>query len=174
MVLVVGHALAGAVVAGGDDDGDAQQGRLLRDLIEAFHRLIRPRFFGIAPADGEDGRCVQLIVDGGAESILKTARGVGGEVNGQRCAVCDGPGNLDVEHHFSIGAVGGGGTIVGVIDEDGADRRNAEVEAMEVLLEVGRPVATAQFDDPDGLAVTVGIGGKVIQRGDLERSVGGG
>jgi hypothetical protein len=75
---------------------------------------------------------------------------------------------------LSVCAVGRGGPIVGLVDEDGTDRWGPEVEVLEILLKIRRTIAAPQLDDADGLSVAVGIAGKIIERGHLQRRVGGG
>ncbi len=73
VVLAVVDAVTGAVVAGGNRDGDAEQGGFLGNLVEVLHGLRGPGAFRATPADGYDRRLVELVVDGSAEGVLETA-----------------------------------------------------------------------------------------------------
>jgi hypothetical protein len=50
-------------------------------------------------------------------------------------------------------------------------RRSLQAKRLEVVADVGHAVAAAQFDEPDGLPVPIGILRKVVQLRDLHRSV---
>jgi hypothetical protein len=106
---------------------------------------------------------MDLIVHRGAEGILEAACRIGGEIDRHRGAVRDGPGDFDVEHDLGVRAVGRGGPVVGIVDEDRADRRVFQIQVAEILLQVRRPEAAAQLDDADRLPVAVGIPWEVIQ-----------
>ena len=69
-------------------------------------------------------------------------------------------GDLDVEHHLAVGAVGVGRVIAAAVDGDGRDVRNRQPEAREIGADVGRLEAAAELDDGDALAAAVGPVGK--------------
>jgi len=113
-------------------------------------------------------------VNRGAERVLEAARGVGGEIDGQRRAIGHSPGDFDVEHDFRIRAGRCGGTVVRLVDQNSADRRRVQIKAFEILLEIGRSKTSAQLNDADCLPVAVRIRGEVVQRCHLKRRVCGG
>src|SRR5216683_1568109 len=143
MVLASGDAVGGAVVAGGDGDGDAEGCGGLACGVECCHGLAGPGGFGGAPADGDDAGFVFGVVDGVADGVDEALVGVGGEVDGDVGAGRDGGGDLDVEHDFAVGAVGVGGGVLGAVDRDCGDLGCLLAEGLEVGGEIGGPVASA-------------------------------
>src|SRR5580704_5181008 len=79
--VIAGSAVARAVVACGDGDGNAQRSRGLARVIEGSHRLRGPTGFRSAPADGDHAGVIGRVVHRSADRINKALVGVGCEVN---------------------------------------------------------------------------------------------
>ena len=172
VVLAVGLAVGGAVVAGGHGDGDAEGGGGLAGGVEGVEGLRGPTGLGAAPADGDDAGVVGGVVDGGGDGVDEALVGVGGEVDDDLCAGSDGGGDFDVEHDLAVGAVGVGGCVLAAVYGDGGDLRDWLAEAFEVGADVGGSVASAEFDDADGLVCCGGSCGESVELRDLDRCVG--
>ena len=100
--------------------------------------------------------------------------GVGREVDDDLRPRRDGAGYLDVEHDLAVGAVRiAGRRVVRATDRHRGDRRHRDAEPGEVFGQIGRPVAAAELEDRDRLALAVVAFGKRIQGGDLERGEAG-
>ncbi len=112
-------------------------------------------------------------MDGGGDGVDEALVGVGSEVDGDVGAGGDGSGDFDVEHDFTVGAIGRGGRVLATIDGDGDDGWGFETEGFEVGRDIGRPVATTEFDETDGLAGGRGVGGELVKLSDLRRGEGG-
>src|SRR5882757_1746766 len=69
--------------------------------------------------------------------------------------------------------VGVGGGVLAAIDGDCGDLGSFLSNGFEVGAEVGGLIATAEFDDADGLAGGRGVGRELIERCDLGRGEGG-
>ncbi len=143
VVVAVGDAVGGAVVAGGDGDGDAEGGGGLAGGVESGHGLGGPVGLGAAPTDGDDAGLVFGVVDGGGDGVDEALVGVGGEVDDDLGAGCDGCGDFDVEHDFAVGAVGVGGRVLAAVDGDSGDVGGFLSEGFEVGGDVGGAVAAA-------------------------------
>ena len=109
---------------------------------------------------------------GVGDRIDEALIGVGREVDGDGGAGRDGGGDLDVEHHLAVGARGGGGRVFAAVDRDGGDAGRGEAERLEVGGEIGRAITAAELDEPDGLACAAGVGGELIELGDLDGGEG--
>jgi hypothetical protein len=111
-------------------------------------------------------------VDGRGDGIDKAAVGVGRVVHRDLRLRRDRARDLDVEHHFGIGAIRiADRLVVAAIDRDGSDGRNRNIEAVEVGGEVGRGVAAAELDDPDRFARAVELR-EGVKAGELWRIEG--
>ncbi len=112
VVGAVGGTVGGAVVSGGDGDGDAEGGGGLAGGIECGHGLAGPAGFG-APQLMEMTLGLFLVSwTGGGDGVDETLVGVGGEVDDDVGAGCDGGCDFDVEHDFAVGAVGVAGAVL--------------------------------------------------------------
>ncbi len=171
VLFAVGDAVGGAVVAGGGEDGDAEGGGRLAGGVEGVGCLGRPGGFRATPADGDDGRVVRAVVDGGADGVDEALVGVGSEVDDDVCAGGDGCGDFDVEHDFAVGTIGSVGLVLALVDGNGRHLRFREAEALEVGGDVGCFEAAAQLDEADGLAGGGEASRKTVELRNLHRCV---
>ena len=114
-------------------------------------------------------------MDRGGDRVEKAGIGVGGEIDrdiGLRRHCAD---HLDVEHDLAVGPVRIAGRVVlAVVHRHGDDfRGGGDAEAREIGVQIGHPLAAAELDDRDALALP-GSGREIIERGDLERGERGG
>src|SRR5262249_17989530 len=139
--------------------------------------------FRRAPADGDDGRLADAIVQRGVDGGEETVVGVEREVDGDLRLGCDRRGHLDIEHDFAVrvrvgaGDVGADAAVAG--DAHRGDIGRGQAQGGEVGLQVGDAeagprcvvvlVEVVQFDDGDALAVAVETGREVVEGGDLRR-----
>ena len=119
---------------------------------------------GRAPADRDDRRLVDVVVDGGRDRVEEALVGVGREVDGDRRLGRDRRRDLDVEHHLAVGAVGVGRMVAAAVDADRLDVGSRQPEAAEIGADVGRLEAAAELDDGDALAAAVDTGREVVER----------
>ena len=159
--------VVGAVVARGAGDGHSDQGRLGEGLVHGPHRLAGPGRLRPAPADRDHRRPVDRVVDRLADRVEEAAVRVGREIDDDPCPGRHRAGDLDIEHHLAVGAVGGRRLVPAAVDRHDRDRRLRAAQAAEVGLDVGRPEPAAELDQGDRLAAAIGIGHEVVQVGDL-------
>ncbi len=171
VVGAVRDAVGGAGVAAGHGDGDAERGGGLAGLVHGGDGLRRPGGFGAAPADGDDAGLAGGVMDGGRDGVGEALIGVGSKVDRDGGAGGDGCGYFYVEKDLTIGTVGAGRLVFCLVDRDGIDRGGILAQRAEVDFKIGLLEAAAEFDQADGLAGTA-RGGKVVQRGYLDRCVG--
>ena len=169
MAGAIAHAVAGAAVARRGADRDAQSHRGLQRVVQRAEGLRRPTGFGRAPADRQHRGLVRLVVQGLADGIGKAGLGVGREVHGQRRGRGQGAGNLDVQRHLAVGAVGVAPRVgLGTIDRHGHHLGRRHPQLREIGREVGRQIAAAQLDQADALPLAV-AGRKAVELPQLQR-----
>src|ERR1700722_3922816 len=160
------------VVAGGDRDRDTERGCGLAGSVQRIHGLRRPTGFRSAPANRDHTGLVGRIVYGAGESVDKALIGVGCEVNDNLRPRCYGSGYLDIQHHLAICAIRVARSVLAPIHRYCGELRCGQAQAFEVGGEVGGPIATAQFDNADGLARGSCTLGKLVKLAYLDRGVG--
>src|SRR6185295_1347256 len=127
-----------------------------------------------APADRYNPRSAQVVVYCRVQCVDESVVGVGGEVDDDLRPWRDGAGHLDVEHDLAVGAVRiAGRGVMRTTDRHRGDRRHRDAEPGEIFGQIGRPVAAAELEYCDRLALAVVAFGKRIQGGDLERGEAG-
>ena len=69
--------------------------------------------------DGDHGRLIRRVVDGGGERVLISAGRIGREIDYDPGAGRNGADDFDIEKNFAIGAIGSGGRVCGLVNGDG-------------------------------------------------------
>src|SRR5262249_52973031 len=158
------HAVVGAVVTCRGTDSDPERSGVLEGLVECLHGLPGPSRLRIAPTNRDYRRRVALVMDCSGDRVKEAAIGVGREVDDDLRPRCYGPGHFDVEHDFSIGTPGISSRLVGASvhpDIDHSWQGNAKLA--KVGLKIGRTEPTAQFNQSNGLSLTIQMGRKFIE-----------
>ena len=110
-------------------------------------------------------------MNGGFEGVEKAIVGVWSKINHDLRLGRNRSGHLDVEHYLSIGSAGiASGRIVRAGNGDRRDTGLGNPERSEVILQILRAIASAQFDDGNALTGTVHISRKVVEPCDFDRS----
>ena len=164
----VADAITRAVVARGHEDRDAERGGREDGLVQRGDRLLSPPILRGSPADGENRRLVDLVMDSGRHRVDEALLGVLGEVHGDLGLRGDRPDNLDIEFDLAVRTVRiPSGRVADASDRDGHHLRDSQAQAREVGLQVSRPVAAAELEDADGLAAAVPASRKAVQPSNL-------
>src|SRR5262245_23287120 len=160
---LVGILVTRPGIAGSATYGHAQGGGCLERLVERIHVLFRPVLLWVTPTDRNRRRFVSRIVDRHSDGVEESLAGVGREVDGDQCFRCYCGHNLDVEHHFAIGAIGVRRLVLSTVDPNRLDFRYGQVELLEVGLYIGGAIAATKFDDTNTLSRAVQTGRKVVE-----------
>ena len=157
MVHPVSDAIGHCIFAGRHSYRDAEHARLLRESIEVLHRLFCPCDLRVAPSNRKHARLVKLVVDRRAHSIRKSARRVGGEINGDRRSRRNGSCHFNIQRHLTVRALRRGGAVFSLIDGDAFQSRRLQSQSVKVLANVCRTIAAAELDEADRLSVSSGV-----------------
>src|SRR5713101_935605 len=174
MRQLIVDAITGSTVTSGAAHRDTQGSSRLECLIHSLHRLAGPARFRPSPTDGNHRRVIRSIVGRLGNCIKEAAIGIRREVNGDACCWCNAARDFNVKGDFAIGAIWVSyRSILPTIDRHTDHLRRRNTQLLKVGGEILVVVASPKFNKRYTLAAPIKAGWKVIELGNLWRSIGG-
>src|SRR5262249_29432538 len=172
MILAVGDAVRGPIVARRRGDSDAQGSCRLAGGVKCGHGLGGPVDCSRAPRDRDHTGPVSGVVNGVSDGVDEPLVGVGRKVNDYPRAWSDGTGDFDVEHDLAVSTVGVSGVVLSGSYGDGYHLGWLLTQAFEVGRNVCLAKAASEFDDTNGLIGCSHAIRKLVELSDLHRRIG--